>query len=98
MVRGRFTEGSIHAWITSRIKRQYLAVILVSPTLHSRFAWHSSMSGAWTRRAAAGVRPKAANLSVFAPEVLPQATTFAANSTVGMFMTHSFAAFKMPNV
>jgi len=51
-----------------------------------------------TRAAAAGVRPKVANLSVFAPEVLPQPATSTANSTVGMLMTHSLVAFKVPNV
>src|SRR3989304_1552479 len=56
------------------------------------------MSGAATREAGAGVRRKSVNLSTRRPEVLPQPTAFAASSTVGMLMTHSLVAFRMPKV
>src|SRR3989338_5447839 len=50
------------------------------------------MQGAFTAPPLTGVRPKAENLSVFAPDTLPQAIAFFAISLVGMFMTHSFEA------
>jgi len=56
------------------------------------------MSGARTREAGAGVRPKALNLSTFRPVVLPQATAFRRIRTVGMLITHSLDAFSIPNV
>src|SRR3989338_1477781 len=50
------------------------------------------MQGAFTAPPFTGVRPKAANLSVLAPETFPQAIAFFAISLVGIFMTHSFEA------
>jgi hypothetical protein len=38
------------------------------------------------------------NLSTSRPEVFPQPTTFTANSTVGMLITHSLVAFKLLKV
>src|SRR3990172_4971400 len=89
MVLGRFCAGSIHALSTSRMKRLYLAASRVSYTLHSRLAKHSAMSGAATRAAGTGVRPKAVNLSVSRPDALPASTTFAASFRAGMAITHS---------
>jgi hypothetical protein len=48
--------------------------------------------------AATGVRLKLANLSTIRPEVFPHATTFSANSTVGMLITHSRVALRVWNV
>src|SRR5271157_3656364 len=53
------------------------------------------MSGDCTQAAADGVRPNFLNLSIFRPDVFPQATTFLANSTVGMLMTQSLVFFSM---
>jgi len=52
-----------------------------------------ALEDALTRAAGLGVRQKVSNLSTFAPDVLPQPTTFSAISTVGILMTHSLVAF-----
>jgi hypothetical protein len=46
-------------------------------------------SGAFTCSADNGVRPKAANLSMSRPELLPTFTTFGAKPTAGIAITHS---------
>ena len=53
-------------------------------------AKHSATNGAETCSAFSGVRWKAENLSTSRPEQLPIATTFSANSTAGIAITHSF--------
>ncbi len=44
------------------------------------------------------MRPKVLNLSSLRPDVLPQPTTCAASSTVGMLITHSLVAFNTPKL
>jgi len=56
------------------------------------------MRGARTWDPGTGVSSKASNLSTVRPDVFPQCTAFDARSTVGMLMTHSLVAFRIPNV
>ena len=56
---------------------------------HSKLAWHSAISGASTELAFSAVRPNAANLSIFAPVVLPILTTMFVRAVVGRLITHS---------
>src|ERR1017187_9362476 len=55
------------------------------------------MSGARTEDSADAVNPNFLNLSTSRPDVLPQATTFLASSTVGTWMTHSLVFFSASN-
>ena len=67
-------------------------------TLSRRMHKPASVPSTTLGEAASGVRPKRANLSTLAPEVLPQATTWRAISTVGMAITHSRVAMSMSQV
>jgi hypothetical protein len=54
---------------------EYEEVLLASTSLHSRLAWHSRISGAFTFRAGSGVSLNVSNLLIALPDELPMPTT-----------------------
>lgn len=73
----------------SKTNRLYFFTRLSSTSLHSKFAWHSAMSGAPLIFAFSGVRSNVSNLSIPGPWLLPIPITAPIGSRVGTLKTHS---------
>jgi hypothetical protein len=86
------TPMSAYASTILPTKIVWSPVVNWSQTVHSKWAMHSRIAGAFSFLAGIGVRFAFLNLSKLLPVNEPHATTAWSSSSVGMFMMNSFVS------